>query len=249
MRVLAIFMLCALALLNSCGGAKPDKTTVKIPGFSFNVLPNKLDRNGFIFAVHKKTGQHYPITMVKVPVETDLAYLKNNRVTAKSDINFLINALKFTKDSMKFTADPTFKKDVEVAVTFRDAVLDRTMILQANDEIDKAMTDIKRKLTTMPQSDYNYYMIVESIRAKKMDYHFERSASKTLKATINIKQILDANPKITIAKSDSSVLAFDGDQYINVFYKVLPLVQADVKAGEQTFRLRSDTLPYSSRSY
>ena len=248
MRVLAIFMLCALALLNSCGGAKPDKTTVKIPGFSFNVLPNKLDRNGFIFAVHKKTGQHYPITMVKVPVETDLAYLKNNRVTAKSDINFLINALKFTKDSMKFTADPTFKKDVEVAVTFRDAVLDRTMILQANDENNKAMTDIK-DITEELIKFRNYYMIVESIRAKKMDYHFERSASKTLKATINIKQILDANPKITIAKSDSSVLAFDGDQYINVFYKVLPLVQADVKAGEQTFRLRSDTLPYSSRSY
>jgi len=211
-----------------------------LEGFTFNQLPDQLTRNGFVFAVNKKTKQHFPVARLELATESGPAFLGNRVEVMKTSFGTLVSGLPSVSDSVKagFAAD--FNKGLTAKVRFGDAVLDRSYLIDANNALEGVSRQIADRARLFQPQEYKFYVVIESVRAKSIQYTFDKSSRKMLSAVLFFNKLIRANPNYTSDRSAQYDLSFSSNDYVSVFYKVFPLTAIPAKG---TYLYRAEELP------
>lgn len=204
-----------------------------IANYTFVDIPNAIQNNGYIYGLNKKTHDPQYLTTIVMPsVESGVTLPANSSLT-KTNFSTLLQWLGNTTPTFDAKGKVQLGSTVTMSLEFKDAKLVKTPILDASKAIEDAIDKIRSQLNNIIQVDeYDFFLIVSTIKAKKLDYVFEKNISDDINFEANIDNIAKVSPALKLDKDKQTRLEFDSPDYRIVLYSVLPLMVNHSLTGE-----------------
>lgn len=239
-RCLFVMFLTLLTMLFSCQSSDDVfKKNAYIPNYTFINIPNTIQTNGYIYGINKKTHDQLYLTTIKMPFEEGEVVLPANSSLTKTSFSTLLQWLGSTTPAFDASGKVQLGSTVNMSLEFKDARLVQTPILDASKAIDTAVDKIRSQLNNIIQvDDYDFYLIVSTIKARKLGYVFEKGISDDINFEANIKKIAKVSPSLKLEKDKQTRLEFDSAGYKNVLYSTLPLMVNHSLTGEYEISIK-----------
>jgi hypothetical protein len=202
-----------------------------VDGFTFNSLASASEKNGYIYAVNQKTKQNLYLTTIGLVETNEPVTLPDDSNTTTTSVGSLLNWLgnKKNNDSL---ANLKLSTKIKIKLDFKDAIICKTPLFDASKTIKATTSQIGTQLDKLINvNDYDFYIIIETIKAKELNYHFEKSVADDEKFKIDIKKVAKLNPEIKVEDEKNMKLHFTDTAYRVVLYKSLLLSVNNNLAG------------------
>lgn len=197
-----------------------------VSGFIFNELASAAETNGYIYAVNRAhPSEVIDVVTIKVPQKAYPVNLPQDSSFTVSSVGGFFSWLNSGKTSSTDTIGMVkLSSKIKVKLHFQDASKVKTSLLEASNGIEEAITQIREKLNKILNvSDYDFYLITETIEAKKLEYTFDKFTSDDESFKANLKKLTTVNPKISLNYEQNMTLGFRDTAYRVVLYRALPL--------------------------
>lgn len=222
------FLFCLAFFILSCTGEKKitdaDRNTAEIvlDDFKMTAAPNELDRAGFIFAVGKDNVQ-VPVTYLDATPADGQTKLRTYKETRNITVGTLVNFLGSTKLDLTANAGINDSSKIVTGMDFEGTTWSRLLLL----DIDSKLTDKKNLImAAMKRQGFEkskFYLIVESVKAKKVLYSFDQHVIGDEKVEANFKKLAQLNQNVKWDRSKAFQLEYEFANPLVVFYKVYEL--------------------------
>jgi hypothetical protein len=194
-----------------------------VSDFKFNGLSTTIENNGYIYAENINTHERWWVTSITIPDSSQPVSLPEDSSLVTATLGTVLNWL-----SKRTNADTTTNLEMSNTVTvklrLKDAILTKTPILAAAGAVTAATDQIGKKLQQILKlSDYKFFIILESIKVKSLDYQFEKSVADNVRFKAAIKRVAEVNPSVKYNENERNTLSFQDDAYRVVLYKPFPL--------------------------
>jgi hypothetical protein len=194
-----------------------------IKGYVFNSLPSDAEENGYIYAVEKTTNDNLYVTTIDVPKSTHPITLPDDSNLTTATYGTLLNWLA-KKKSADSVGNVNLSTKVNVKLKFDGGVLTQTGILDAAKNIRNANKQINDSLKTVVDVDnYNFYIVVETVKAKQLDYEFDKSLAANEKFKLDVNKLASSVSTVKLNDGKNMKLQFQDTAYRVVLYKSLKL--------------------------
>ena len=240
MRIALFFSLIVIFVFACDSGEKIFEKGKYIPGYTFNKIPNSIQTNGYIYGINKNTKDLLYLTTITMPsVEGDVSLPSGTRLT-KTDFSTLLNWLGNRSPSISASGNVTLTSEITMNLEFDNAKMVETPVLDATKSIREAVEKIRTELKKIVNVDeYEFYLIVSTIKAKKLEYTFEKKVADDVNFKVNVEKIADVNPEFKLDKNRLTKLQFEDTAYRNVLYKALPLLVNNSLTGDYEIKLQT----------
>lgn len=234
----ALPVLGSLILALSCTSSKSFLTGKYIEGYEFNSLPNKNLTNGYIYCKKKRSDLVYYLLTIPLPAKEGPVSLHSGEKLVKTNFGTFLEWMGNISPRWNASGNLSYKSEVKMRVEFQEAKLIETPLVLASDSIKAASKRIEEKMEGITEiDDYDFFIVVSTIMAKKMDYFFEKNVGEDINFKINIDSIVTVNPDFSISKDQLTKLQFDDSTYRNVLYKPLKLSVNRSLSGDYNIKL------------
>jgi len=206
-----------------------------VSGFIFNELASAAETNGYIYAVNRSNpSEVIDVVTIKVPQKSFPVDLPQDSSFTVSSVGGFFTWLEKGKPGASDTiGNVKLSSKLKVKLNFQDASKVKTSLLEASGSIEEAITQIREKLNKILNvSDYDFYLITETIKAKKLEYTFDKSTSDDESFKASLKKLATVNPKLSLSDQRNTTLGFLDTAYRVVLYRALPLSVNHSLTGE-----------------
>ena len=179
MKALGNFLFITLFFTVYACSPKPihiDEKTINNVLKDFNMVPapNTLDKVGTIFAIDKNKKQ-LPITDLDITPKEGDAELRNYQEARTTTWGVLIDFLGLQKLNLTANAGVDNKTMVSTKISFDGATLSRANLLEIDQKLSEKIEEIKKYIKKNKIENYKFYLIIEVVKTKKLNYQFDRS--------------------------------------------------------------------------
>ena len=227
-----------IIVINGCSSLKKDRektdrelSEVVLNDFNMSVAPNTLDRVGFIFAIDQNKKQ-IPITYLDIKATEGEAKLRSASENRKMSWGVLGNFLGLSTLGLLANTGIDNNAKVETAISFDGTVISRAMLLDIDQILSQKKQEIKNFVINNHYENFKFYLIIETIKAKKVNYKFSSNVAGNQSLDANFKNIAKLNQNIKWDNSHSFQLEYDLSSPLNLFYKTYDLnIQSSLVGG------------------
>lgn len=231
----------AIGICLSFLGCMSSKSTLSgkyIQGYKFNPLPSSSVTNGYVYAKKKGSDEVLYLTSIDLPGKEGLVAIPSDEKLIKAKFSTLIQWLGAKIPNLSADGNFNINREITMHIEFRDAKLVEVPISDAADKIKLANSKIAVSIKgLLDPEDYNYYIIVATISAKKMDYYFDKKTYDSINLKAGIDSLIKVTPEVGVTKGNLTKLQFDDSTYRNVLYKPLQLGVGRSLSGEYEIRI------------
>jgi hypothetical protein len=226
-------------LLASCGGSTTlTMKPVTLKDFTFDGTPNDRDNVGYIFAVDKS---NIPIPVTTLDLSPTVGHIVIPSSNSQKNVTYGGILSFMGLSNLDLTADLTINNNTKLDMIFAldNPTYSTSDLVRLDTQLEKSKPIIIKALTDNHLENAKIYVILETIKSKKLTYVFDKTKIDTVKLNANFKKIISLTPKANWNNHDSSSLSYNTETELSVFYKlfkisVLPgAVQIDIKRGSQ----------------
>ncbi|GEM_PF-263629 len=209
-----------------------------LPGFTAIAAPNEFEIPGTIFSVDKQKVRQ-PITTLKVSIQRSEVAVSEARGYKKSNVGSLLGFLG-SISTMTFSQN----KQISYELQLKDNLQERLQLMDIETQLQEVKLDIKKFAKENATGKLEFYIVTESVKAKRLTYAFSTNRSGEFEYKTDIDQIVKMNPKIKWENEKHSLLAYDLDKPLYVYAKYFKLkvdlkgnlrLGQEVKAGEPIY--------------
>lgn len=231
MKHLSLLLLLAV-MLTGCPPNQVTKnddhiTEVILRDFNMSAAPNELDKVGFIFAVDNNKKQ-IPISYLNITPMEGIAKLKDYSESRKITWGIFANFLGVKTLDLTANAGVKDTSQFVTSIAFDNTTLVRAPLLDIDAALSAKKKDIKEYINREHLENLKFYLIIETVKAKKVIYKFDKDVVGNQSLDANFKKIVELNQEIKWDKSKNFQLEFDFASPLNVFYKTYTL---DIESG------------------
>lgn len=211
-----------------------------IKGYVFNALPSSAEDNGCIYGLENTTNTPLYVTTINVPkVSHDVTLPEDSNLTTTTYgtlLNWLAN-----KKGADLVGSANLSTEVNVKLKFDDAILTQTDLFDAVKYISIANHQINDSLRSVVDVDsYIFYIVVETIKAKKLDYEFDKSVTANEKFKVDVKKIATSESTLKLKDDKNIKLQFQDTAYRVILYKSIKLKLEKRLTGRYEITLDQD---------
>ena len=186
------------------------------------LYPNTSDVVGKIYS-KDKNGRIRRITEIEVKTDSSDIVIGEYTKTRSFTWGVILNFLGIKNSSVSGDANLKGTSDILNKISYRDTKQYYMDALKADSLIKQKRVELHKFAKEHDLGKMEFFLIIEHITAKQVDYGLTRSASTNDSINIKLSEIGSISPSITYNKSSNYQIHYKLPTGLTVLYSTLPL--------------------------
>ncbi len=244
---LTVLIFFSFIFFTSCSNKLPKKQKFEenlantlIQNYSMHDSPNELDKPGVIFRV-TPDGKRFEVATLDLKTRRGKAEVSRYNGSRDLQAKFFLNFIGLK--NLPLELNNSLSKNMEVKFEIDNVEIEKSDDLNVDDELVKIKKRLIENIKESGRENNKFYIIRESILAKKMKYSFDQNILIENRLEIELEKMAKAKPNINWKKEESFPLTFELDSYLRIFYKVEQLILTGSAAGDISVSTKNVSTP------